>query len=297
MTFLREPLARRMWLYQKALIAILLAGTVVQSEATVYTIGARDTSMQIDLTGGITQWAVDGVNQLSLQSFYYSIGSGPTASIFSIGAPSAPSITTNISNTTVALNTTYANSTIGVGTLYSLQSSPVGSGKATLAQTLTINNVSATTQVFHFYQFSDFNLGGIAGGQNVQFSSNGSGQQYQVVQTDAFGRTLIGLITGVTGGGSAQSEVQAGLFDGVQFGLGGINPVTLNNTLTAGPGNVDFAYEWDATLAPGSSITISEIQTVPEPSSMALAVSGIFALALRCRRRLVGQRDGRSSRA
>ena len=293
----RNPFASRVRFFQNALIAIVFAGTVVQSKADIYTFGARDTSLQIDLANGVSQWTIDGVNQLNLQSFYYSIGSGPATSIYSIGLPSAPSITTNLSNTTVALNTTYAGSAISVGTLFSLQSSPVGSGKATLAETFTINNLSATTQIFHFYQYSDFDLGGVSGGQSLQFSSNGSGQQYQVVQTDATGRTLTGLVNAVTGGTVAQSEVQAGSFDGTRFGLGSGNPVTLNNTLTAGPGNVDFAYEWDATLAPGSSITISEIQTVPEPSSMALAVSGIFALALRCRRRLVGQRDGRSSRA
>jgi hypothetical protein len=291
MRLLRNPLTSRVRLYQSALIAILFAGMVIQSEASIYTIGARDTSLQIDLAGGLSQWTIDGVNQLNLQSLYYSVGSGPTASIYTIGIPSAPSITTNLSHTTVSLDTAYANSTLGVDTLFSLQSSPVGSGKATLAETFTINNLSATTQVFHFYQYSDFDLGGVLGGQSVQFSSNGSGQQYQVVQTDSNGRTLTGLITGVTGGSSAQSEVQAALYDGTQFGLGSVNPVTLNNTLTAGPGNVDYAYEWDATLAAGSSLTISEIQAVvPEPSSVALVVSGMLALALFHRRWQGGQR-------
>jgi hypothetical protein len=291
---LRKTLTSRVWLYQNTLIAIMFAGTVVQSEADIYTIGARDTSMQIDLDSGITQWTVDGVSQLNLQSFYYSVGSGPAASIYTLGLPSAPSITTNLSKTTITLNTTYADSTISVGTLFSLQSSPVGSGRATLAQTLTINNLSATTQVFHFYQYSDFDLGGVSGGQNVQFSSNGSGQQYQVVQTDLFGRTLTGLITAVTGGSSAQSEVQAGLFDGTKFGLGSGASVTLNNTLNAS-GNVVYAYEWDAALAAGTSITISEIQAVvPEPSSVALGASGMLALALLYRRRQGGQRNCRS---
>ena len=283
-------------LLQNTLVAILFASTVVQSEAQIYTIGARDTSLQIDLAGGLSPWAVDGVNQLNLQSFYYSVGSGPAASIYSIGLPSAPSLTTNISKTIVALNTTYANATLSVGTLFSLQSSPVGSGKATLAETFTINNLSATTQVFHFYQYSDFDLGAVSGGQSLQFSSSGSGQQYQVVQTDSSGRSLTGLITGVTGGSSAQSEVQAGLYDGTRFGLGGGGSVTLNNTLSAGPGNVDYAYEWDATLAAGSSLTISEIQSdiqsvlVPEPSSVTLVGSGMLALVLLYRRRRAGQR-------
>jgi len=294
---MRSPTTQnsRVRFYQNTLIAILFAGTVVQSEASIYTIGARDTSLQLDLAGGVTQWTMDGVNQLNLQSFYYSVGSGPAASIYTIGLPSAPTITTNLSKTTVTLNTTYADPTISVGTQFQIQSSPVGTGKATLAQTLTINNLSSTPQVLHFYQYSDFDLEGVSGGQNVQFSSNGSGQQYQVVQTDSTGRTLTGLISGVTGGTSAQSEVQAGLFDGTQFGLGSAISVTLDNTLTAGPGNVDYAYEWDATVAAGGSIIISEIQAVvPEPSSVALVASGMVALALLHRRRQGGQRNCRS---
>ena len=39
-----------------------------------------------------------------------------------------------------------------------------------------INNLSGTAQIFHFYQYSDFDLGGVSGGQNVQFNINGAGQ-------------------------------------------------------------------------------------------------------------------------
>jgi len=295
MRLLRKPLVDRVRLCQNIFVAMLCAGSVVQSKADLYTIAARDTSLQIDTAGGLSQWIIDGANQLNEQSFYYSLGSSPAASIYTIGLASTPSLTTNISKTTISLNTTYANSVISVGTLFSLQSSPVGSGKAALSQTLTINNLSLTSQVFHFYQYSDFDLGGVSGSQSVQFSSNGSGQQYQVVQTGLNGVILTGLVTSVTGGSAVQSEVQAGLFDGTRFGLGGGGSVTLNNTPAAGPGDVVYAYEWDATLAPGTSITISEIQTVvPEPASAALFACGTLAAALLCRRRQSGRSRGPS---
>jgi hypothetical protein len=295
MKFLNKPLRSRVWLYQNTLIAILLAGSAGLSEAATYTIGTRNSSMQIDLAGGITQWTVNGVNQLNLQTFYYSVGSGPAVSIYTLGLLSGPTITTNISKTEVDLNATYGDSTIGIGTLYMLTSSPLGSSQSRLGQTLTINNPTASTQVYHFYQYSDFELGGASGSQSLQFYSNGFGQYYQVVQTASSGTILTGLVTAVTGGISAQAEVQAGLYDGNNFGLGGGNPVTLNNTLTAGPGNAVYAYEWDVTLAAGTSLTISEIQTVvPEPSSVALVASGILGLALLRRRRQRGSRQGHS---
>jgi hypothetical protein len=295
MKLLNKPLTSRVWLYQNTLIAILFAGAVVQSGAQIYTLAIRDTSMQIDLNSGLSQWKIDGVNQLNLQSLYYSVGSGPVASIYTIAPWSTPTIETNLGKTEISLEETYANATIGVGTLYVLTSGRLGSGKATLGQTLTINNPSATAQVFHFYQYSDFDLGGVTGGQYVQFSDNGSGHYYQVVQKGP-GEILTGLITAVNGGSNTMSEVQAGLWDGNKFGLGSGGAVTLDNTLAAGPGNVVYAYEWEATLAAGSSIIISETQTVvPEPSSMALVASGMFAVALFCRRRPGGQCNGRSS--
>jgi hypothetical protein len=300
MKLLRKRLTSRVRLYQNTLIAILFAGSVVQSGAQIYTLAIRDTSLQFNLAGGLSNWTIDGVNQLNQQWFYYSVGSGPVYSIDTIAPWSTPTITTNTGKTQITLSEIYANSTISVGTTYVLVSSLVGSGKASLSQALTIKNLSGTAQVFHFYQYSDFDLGGVSGGQNLQFTDNGSGKYYQIVQTGSSGIILTGLVTGVSGGTSALSEEQAGLFDGTQFGLGNGNSAPLlNNTLTAGPGNVVYAYEWDATLAafgnPGSSMTISEIQTVvPEPSSVALVASGMLALALLCRRRQGGQRNGRS---
>jgi hypothetical protein len=291
-----KPLTGRVRLFQNTLIAILFAGAVVQSGAQIYTLAIRDTSLQFNLAGGLSNWTIDGANQLNKQWFYYSVGSGPVYSIDTIAPWSTPTLSTNLGKTQITLNETYSGSAISVGTKYVLAGGVLGSGQATLSQTLTLSNPSSTTQVFHFYQYSDFDLGGVSGGQNIAFSSNGSGLYYQVVQSSLAGPILNGSVTGVNGGSNTVSEVQAGLWDGTQFGLGNGNPAPLlNNTLTAGSGNVVYAYEWDATLASGDSIIISEIQTVvPEPSSMALIGSGMLALTLLGRRRQDGQLKGHS---
>jgi hypothetical protein len=291
MKLLNKPLTSGVRLYQNTLIAILFAGSVVQSGAQVYTLSAQDSSVQINLAGGVSQWMIDGVNQLNQQWFYYSVGSGPVYSIDTIAPWSTPTISHGSAPT---LTETYANSTISFKIQITLQGQPSGSGRATLGDTITIKNLSATTQTYHFYQYSDFNLGGVAGDQYVQFNSNGAGTAYQVVQTGLAGATLAGTVTALSGGISISPEEQAGIYDGTMFGLVNGNPAPLlDNTLNAGPGNVVYAYEWDVTLAasgnPGSSMTISEIQAVPEPSSVALAASGMLALALLHRRRQGGQ--------
>ena len=288
MRLLIKPLTSRVRLYQNTLIAILFAGTVVQSGAQIYTLSAQDSSVQINLAGGLSDWTIDGVNQLNQQWFYYSVGSGPVYSIDTI----APWLTPTISHGSApSLTETYANSTISVKTIFTLQGQPSGSGKATLGDAITFNNLSATPQTYHFFQYSDFYLGGVSGDQYVKFNSDGAGTAYQVVQTGLAGATLTGTVTALSGGTSISPEEQAGLYDGTQFGLGNGNPAPLlNNNLNAGTGNVVYAYEWDVTLAAsgnvGSSLTISEIQAVvPEPSSVALVASGMLVLALLYRRR------------
>jgi hypothetical protein len=111
------------------------------------------------------------------------------------------------------------------------------------------------------------------------------------------GVTLTGTVIALSGGNPVAPAEEAGIYNGTMFGLVNGNPAPIfDNTLTAGPGNVDFAYEWDVNLAasgnPGSSITFSEIQVVvPEPSSVGLVVSGMVALAFFYRRRQVGQHN------
>jgi hypothetical protein len=293
MRVLIKPLTSRARFYQNMLIAILFAGTVVQSRAQVYTLSAQDSSVQINLAGGggVSQWMIDNVNQLNRQSFYYSVGSGSVYSIDTIAPWSTPSISYGSAPT---LTETYANLIISVQTKYTLQGQLSGSGKAKLGDAITISNPSANAQTYHFYQYSDFDLGGVSGGQNVHFNINGAGTAYQVVQNGLTGVTLTGTVTALSGGNSVAPEEEAGIYDGTQFGLGNGNTAPLlNNTLNADPDNVVYAYEWDVTLAAsgnlGSSITFSEIQTVvPEPSSVGLVVSGMVALALFYRRRQGG---------
>lgn len=283
MKILKKSLVSRAQSFQGALFAFLLTGVAVQSEAQIYGLSARDTSVQINLAGGVSDWTIDGVNQLNQQWFYYSVGSSAVNSIDTIAPWSVPAQTPGNSPT---LTETYANSTISVQTKYTLQSHPIGSGTAALGTAITINNPTTNSLTYHFYQYSDFDLGGVLGNQSVQLYNNGSGSYYEVIQTGLIGGPLVATVNALSGGSAVPPEVQAGLYDGTLFGLVNGNPApTLNDTLTAGTGNVVYAYEWDATVAAGGSIVISEIQSVPEPSSVVLISSGMLVLALLHRRR------------
>jgi hypothetical protein len=269
-------LASGVWMFRSTVIATLLVATAVRSQAQSYTLSARNTSININVAGatsGLTNWQVNGVNQLHQQWYYYSVGAGPVNSIDTIGSFSSQYV--NVGNSPF-LNQTYSNSTVFVTTDYTLQSQPVGSPNAKLSTLIGLQNLSGTTQTFHFYIYSDFWLNSIIGNQNVQLSGL---QPYQATQTGNGGQ-LIATITGISGGTADSVEEIAGLYDGTQFGLGNGNPAPnfSGGSLSAGPGNVDFAYEVDATLTSGTAITFTELESVPEPSTMALTFSGMLVL-------------------
>jgi hypothetical protein len=287
MNISKKLFASKRWGCRSVLVVFVFffAALAIQSRGQIYTITSQNSSLQINLAGGLSNWTIDSVNQLNLQWFYYSVGAGPVYSIDSVAPWSVPTISHGSSPT---LSETYANSIIGVTTRYTLQGQPAGSGQATLGTAITLNNTSAASQVYHFYQYSDFDLGGVSGNQNVQFNINGAASAYQVIQNGLGGVTLTGNVTALSGGVAIAPEEQAAIYNGSMFGLGNGNAApTLNNTLTAGSGNVVYAYEWNVTLAAagnlGSSLTISEAQAVvPEPSPVALISSGVLLIGLLC---------------
>lgn len=264
-----------------ALIGILLTVTAIQGAAQTYTLSVSDSTMQFNLTGGLTEWTAGGVNQLSDQWYYYSVGGGAENPINNISAPSTPTfgglalggkiIDTN-------LTTTYANSSLSLTTEYTLQVQGSGS---TLTSAITIENLSSSSQTIQFYQLSQFALGGIAGGQTVKFLETTN--PYAVLQTGN-GGVLNGTVSGLTGGTSASVEEMAGSGN---FGLGNGNPApSFNDSSLTATGNADFAYEFIATVAPDSSVSINELQTVPEPSPMAVLSAGLLVTGVLRRRGL-----------
>lgn len=259
-----------------ALLTLSVAGLVIQSKAQPYTINNNNSALDINVAsgpGGVNNWKIDGVDQLNLQWFYYRVGSvGPEHPIESIS--STPTVSTG----SKSLDVTYANAAYSVRTVYSLTGGSIGSGTGQLNESVTLNNISASPLDFHFFQYADFNLGNVTGGQTVNFYQNGSGLFYKSIQGDGT-RTLTETVT-------PASHIEAALYNQTLASLTDGNPTILNDNASAGVGNVTFTYEWDVTLAPGGSFIISKlIGVVPEPSSLALISCGMLALAISRRRK------------
>jgi hypothetical protein len=166
---------------------------------------------------------------------------------------------------------------------YGLIGGVAGGGNADIAETITITNTSGSTiEDFHFFQYSNFDLGGAAGDDTVQFINDNTVRQ--------------------TGSGTVLNETvvspQADHFEAA------LHPTTLgylNDALATtlsdlpggslGPGDVTWAYQWDFDLAAsgvGSDFQISKDKrmgnNVPEPSTLSVLALGLAVFAYRRRR-------------
>jgi hypothetical protein len=262
------------------LLGLLLAGSVVQSEATIYTVSSTangitySASYDNSLLNGFTSWAANGANQLSLQSLYYSVNGGPVALL-----------TGAVVNTgTSGFNGAYINAT------YSIPNGSIADkltiNGSTVGESVQYNNLSSGAVSMKIFQYSDFVLGGAgyAGSQTVNMTPAPVSGGYATANQSGGGLAFAwnGDAPGFT------TLVQANS-SGLPFGPFIGSGTDLDNaTLTAINTQAVFGYEFTGSVAQGSLLAVSETSAypgpVPEPSSVALISSGMVALALMFRR-------------
>jgi hypothetical protein len=262
-----------------------LACFQLTSQAAVVTLTDGNSVAQIDPTSqnGMYNWSVQGFNQLYQQWFWFRVGDAPGAMQHSIDTISTPLVSLF---GTREMSSTYTAPNFALSIDYLLTGgSFVGAGQTAnsdIGESIRIVNTSATSLVFHFFQYSDFDLGG-PGNDSVALGRNLRGQFNDAFQQDA----IAGLTETVTTPGASHGEVD--YFSNTRTRLNTIANYTLNDTAgPVGTGDVTWALEWDLTIAPGGSALISKDKylsvVVPEPSTVAIGGLGLVLLALRRRR-------------
>jgi len=265
---------------------LLLSGSAT---AQVYTMsdGGSTATINVGNTGvlGMNSWTVlGGQNQLNQQWFWYSVNGAAqqpinalgTATVFNFSSPATP-----IDN----LGVQYQNNQLAVQVQYILSGNGNMSGSADMTETLSIQNVSASRITLSFYQYSNFNL--LMNNMNGVTISGGPGGYTGALQT-----------TGGPGGNGIAEVIDAPLANFAEAALAGqtlseLNSgsyYTLNGSTSAGPGDVTWAFQWNATLDPGAVFDITKdkglsITLVPEPSTLAFIAMGISAMGLSLRRK------------
>lgn len=251
------------------LLAVILL-CAPQASATIFNLTDANSSLVVD-TGsqaGAQDWFIDGINVLNQQWFWYRIGStGPEHSIDTIDATPTETLLDP-----ATLKITYTNSQLSVDILYALIGGTPGSRTSDVAETIRISNVGGTRLDLHFFQYSDFDLS--PGGDRVQLSAN------HADQTPAG----FGMMISETVITPQASHGEANIFSNTLDKLNDGSATTLNDVLTAGPGDATWAFQWDRSIAAGGSFIISKDKniapTVPEPTAIAL-LGGVLLLIAR----------------
>ena len=224
---------------------------------------------------GMNSWTIDGKNILDQQWFWYRVGSsGGQSSLDTL-----PATYTLVDPSD--LNASFTGSTFVVSATLSLSGSPSGDGTSDLSIQFKVKNTSGSPITFHFFEYSNFVLGGPPG-DTVQFVNSNA-----VSQAGNLGSVFENAAATGGSGFSAPMEHEANVTFNTLNNLNSGSPYTLNNATNAGPGDVTWAFEWDLPIAAGASSQFSKniSVVVPEPSTVMLVGLGmISALTLRRRK-------------
>lgn len=262
-------------------LALALLGCLLLTSSAMaasYTLQDLNSTANVATNGGISQWIVDGSNNLFSQWFWIRIGNTYEQRIDTIDAdgPLVNHTNSDFDPGLESLQLRYEGLNLQIDVSLELLGGTPGSGTSDLLEGISITNTGDASQVLHFFQYVNFDLGGTAGGDTVV-----------AVPPFAMVQTGDGWVS-ETADTPRPNRYEVGVFPNTLNKLNDDDADNLNNAAgPVGPGDVTWAFQWDFTLAPGGSYLISKDKhlVVPEPLTIAGLFLGIGSLAGYVRRR------------
>jgi len=265
-----------------ALAAGLLA-SISQAQIVNLSSGNSTASVNLGTQAGMNSWNINGVNQLNQQWFWVRNDNDPT------GQHSLDTLPHTFTSSANSLSATYMASAYTINISYQLLGGATGGTDwhSEITESISLQNTSGGALNLHFFQYSDFDIGG-PGGDTVQLGRNLRGLFNEAAQSDPFA----GITETVVTPGANHGEVA--LQGATLAKLNNAGPDNLNDFDGGpgglGPGDVTWALQWDLLIPGGSSAIISKdknlnILVIPEPSSIALIAIGLAGCSIWRRRR------------
>jgi hypothetical protein len=230
---------------------------------------------------GMHGWNVDGADWDSHQWFWYRIGDTPEQSIDTISPAVVHTSDSDGDGIDNAAQIAYSNADLDVTVTLTLVGGEPGTGWSDIAEQFILHNNTDNPMPLSFFQYNNFDLS--AGNDSVEFEN----RNYVLQTGDVYLWENAGEAS-VTGKPLHQAGyvMPGGLLDQLNDGVA----TTLDGTDTAGPGDVDWAFQWNMTLPAHGNVIISKDKTlsvtVPEPASiLLLSIFGAcLAFAWRCKK-------------
>lgn len=268
-----KGVSRPVWL---AVLPFFLQLAPASTHGATFNLTDENSSVVVNTSTdqGMNNWTVDGQQQLFVQWFWYRAGSiGGEAPINTLP------IVSESQTSASTLNVKYSNGQFSIETTYSLLGGSAGSGSSDMGEQVKIKNLTSAPLDFHFFQYTDFDLGGAGAGDSVQLGQNLQGlfnEALQIKDNVRFSDTV------VTPGAN---HGEAGVFPATLIKLNDGSPTTLTDA--AGPvvGDATWAFQWDKVIAAGGTLIISidkniYVAPVPEPTALSLVPLGLLLMGL-----------------
>jgi hypothetical protein len=207
--------------------------------AQIVTLANQDSTASINLgsQGGMYNWTVDGINVLDQQWFWYRVDGDPT------GQHSLDTLPLTYAQFSPSyVSASYTGLSFIIAANFQLYGGTVVSSNALMDEVFLIQNTSNTNLTLHLFEYSNFVLG-VPGNDTVNFPYSNS-----VVQVGSIGsvwETNTAVVTGLPGF-VAPMHHEANVYPNTLNSLNQGSPDTLNDATNAGPGDVTWAFQWDA---------------------------------------------------